>query len=114
MTVVGIVLNMLDYRARVSLEVLRDLCGGPSAASVFDVPIARSPAFMEAVARGVPVCRGERTNAATIGWVFETLASSILERLGMATPSFDDMPSCSIGPSRGRRVQVVVEEDWRC
>jgi chromosome partitioning protein len=89
---VGIVLNMLDYRARVSLEVLRDLCGGPAAASVFDVPIARSPAFMEAVARGVPVCRGERTNTATIGWVFETLASSILERLGMSTPAFDDVP----------------------
>jgi chromosome partitioning protein len=89
---VGIVLNMLDYRARVSLEVLRDLCGGPSAASVFDVPIARSPAFMEAVARGVPVCRGERANTATIGWVFEMLASSILERLGISTPALDDAP----------------------
>ncbi len=91
-SVVGIVLNMLDYRARVSLDALADVCAGPSGSWVFDVPIARSPAFMEAVARGVPVCRGERTNSATIGWVFETLASSLLERLGIVTPTFDDLP----------------------
>lgn len=85
--VIGIVLNMLDYRARISLEVLRDLCGGPSAPWVFDIPIARSTAFMEAVARGALVCRAERTGTPTIGWVFEVLASGILERMGMATPT---------------------------
>ncbi len=90
--VVGIVLNMLDYRARVSLDVLRDLCAGPSASWVFDVPIARSTAFMEAVAKGVPLCRGDRPNTPTIGWVFEMLASGILERLGIITPSFDESP----------------------
>jgi MinD-like ATPase involved in chromosome partitioning or flagellar assembly len=90
--VIGIVLNMLDYRARVSLDVLRDLCGGPSAPWVFDIPIARSMAFMEAVARGVPLCRGDRTNTPTIGWVFEMLAGSILERLGIALPAFDETP----------------------
>jgi cellulose biosynthesis protein BcsQ len=88
--VLGIVLNMLDYRARVSIEVLRDLCGGASGPWVFDVPIARSPAFMEAVARGVPVCRSERTGTPTIGWVFEMLAGEILERLGLASVAFDD------------------------
>jgi chromosome partitioning protein len=85
--VIGIVLNMLDYRARISLEVLRDLCGGPSAPWVFDIPIARSAAFMEAVARGTLVCRADRTGTPTIGWVFEVLASGILERMGMATPT---------------------------
>jgi chromosome partitioning protein len=88
--VIGLVLNQLDYRARVSLDVLRDVCAGPSSPWVFDVPIARSPAFMEAVARGVPVCRGERADTPTIGWVFEMLASGILERLGIVTPAFDD------------------------
>jgi|GEM_PF-472358 len=88
--VVGIVLNQLDYRARVSLDVLRDVCAAPSAPWVFDVPIARSPAFLEAVARGVPVCRGEREGTPTIAWVFEMLASGILERLGIATPVFDE------------------------
>jgi chromosome partitioning protein len=88
--IVGIVLNQLDYRARVSLDVLRDLCAGPSSPWIFDIPIARSPAFMEAVARGVPVCRGERADTPTIGWVFEVLASGILERLGLASPTFDD------------------------
>ena len=88
----GIVLNMLDYRARVSIDVLGELCAGPSAPWVFDIPIARSTAFMEAVARGVPVCRGERADTPTIGWVFEVLASGILERLGIVSPSFDDLP----------------------
>jgi chromosome partitioning protein len=88
--VVGVVLNMLDYRAPVSLETLRELCSGPSAPWVFDVPIARSGAFMEAVARGVPVCRRDRAGTPTIGWVFEMLASGMLERLGLLTPAFDD------------------------
>jgi len=90
--VAGIVLNMLDYRMRVSLDALRDLCGGPSAPWVFDIPIARSPRFMEAVARGVPVCRGDRSDMPTIGWVFEMLASSMLERLGITSIVFDEAP----------------------
>jgi MinD-like ATPase involved in chromosome partitioning or flagellar assembly len=90
--VVGIVLNMLDYKARVSLDALRDLCDSPSAPWVFDIPIARSPLFMEAVARGVPVCRGERNDTPTIGWVFEMLASGILERLGITKAAFDEAP----------------------
>jgi chromosome partitioning protein len=88
--VVGVVLNMLDYRTPVSLDVLRELCSGPSAAWVFDIPIARSGAFVDAVARGVPVCRGDRAGTPTIGWVFEMLASSILERLGLLTTTFDE------------------------
>ena len=88
----GIVLNMLDYRARVSIDVLGELCAGPSAPLVFDIPIARSTAFMEAVARGMPVCRGERADTPTIGWVFEVLASGILERLGIGTQAFDEAP----------------------
>jgi chromosome partitioning protein len=88
--VVGVVLNMLDYRAKVSLDALRELCAGPSAPWVFDVPIARSSAFLDAVARGVPVCRRDREGSPTIGWVFEMLASGILERLGLLAPAFDD------------------------
>ncbi|MDP9000314.1 MAG: AAA family ATPase, partial [Myxococcota bacterium] len=90
--VVGVVLNMLDYRAHVSLDVLRDLCASPSAPWVFDIPIARSMAFMEAVARGVPVCGGDRTRTPTIGWVFEMLASGILDRLGIGTPPLAEPP----------------------
>ncbi|MDP9037324.1 MAG: DUF4388 domain-containing protein [Myxococcota bacterium] len=90
--IVGIVLNFLDFRAGVSLDVLKQLCSGPSAALVFDVPIARSAAFMEAVARGVPLCRGERADTPTIGWVFEMLASSIQDRLGMTHPLLEDAP----------------------
>jgi chromosome partitioning protein len=89
---VGIVLNMLDYRARASLDVMKELCTGPSGQWVFDVPIARSAAFMEAVARGLPLSRGERVDAPAVGWVFEMLASGILERLGIGAPAMDDAP----------------------
>lgn len=89
---VGIVINMLDYRARASLDVLKDLCTGPSGQWVFDVPIARSPAFMEAVARGIPISRGERNDTPTVGWVFEMLASGILERLGVGVAALEDSP----------------------
>jgi MinD-like ATPase involved in chromosome partitioning or flagellar assembly len=88
----GIVLNMLDYRAKASLEVLKQLCSGPSARLTFDVPIGRSPAFLEAVARGLPLSRSESGDAPTVGWVFEMLASNVLERLGIGTPTFDDAP----------------------
>jgi len=89
---VGIVINMLDYRARASLDVLKDLCTGPTGQWVFDVPIARSPAFMEAVARGIPISRGDRTDTPTVGWVFEMLASGILERLGVGAMALEDSP----------------------
>ncbi len=62
---VGVVLNMLDYRARASLDVLKELCTGPEGAWVFVVPIARSAAFMEAMARAAfRSAGGERTGHA--------------------------------------------------
>lgn len=90
--VVGVLVNMLDYRAGVSIDVLRELCRGPWAADVFDIPIARSPAFMEAVASGVPVCRGDRADTPTIGWVFEMIAGGIQDRLGIAAPVREASP----------------------
>jgi hypothetical protein len=45
---------------------------------------------MEASARGIPIAHGEAGISSTIGWVFETLATSLLERLALEEPAFDD------------------------
>jgi chromosome partitioning protein len=77
----GIVLNMLDYQVRASVSALEQLSESEYARHVFDIPIPRTPAFMEASARGIPIAHGEAGSSSTIGWVFETLATSLLERL---------------------------------
>jgi chromosome partitioning protein len=88
--VLGIVLNMLDYQVRASVNALEQLSESEYASQVFDIPIPRSPAFMEASARGIPIAHGEAGISSTIGWVFETLATSLLERLALEEPAFDD------------------------
>jgi chromosome partitioning protein len=80
-TLIGIVLNMLDYQVRASVNALEQLSESEYARDVFDIPIPRSPAFMEARARGIPIAHGEAGSSSTIGFVFETLASGLLERL---------------------------------
>lgn len=84
----GIVLNMLDYQASASLKALEELCSGEHARLVFDTTIPRSPAFLEASARGLPIVHADRGASPTIAWVFETLATAVLERLELEVPSF--------------------------
>lgn len=81
--ILGIVLNMLDYQARASIRVLEELCVGPHGRHTFDLPIPRSPAFMEATACCMPLAFSDPGSAPTMAWVFEMLASSVLERLGL-------------------------------
>jgi len=88
----GLVLNQLDYQARASLRVLEELCTGPQGRWIFDVPIPRSPAFLEATSRGVPIAHESSSARPTIGWVFELLASSVLERLGLLAPCLAATP----------------------
>lgn len=88
----GLVLNQLDYQARASLRVLEELCTGPDGRWIFDVPIPRSPAFLEASSRGVPIAHESSSARPTIGWVFELLASSVLERLGLLAPCLAATP----------------------
>jgi chromosome partitioning protein len=79
----GIVLNMLDYQVRASVNALEQLSESEYARDVFDIPIPRSPAFMEASARGIPIAHGETGSSSTIGFVFETLATALIERLDL-------------------------------
>jgi MinD-like ATPase involved in chromosome partitioning or flagellar assembly len=82
----GIVLNMLDYHARPSLHMFEELCASSAGNLVFEVPIPRSPALMEACARGVPMAAADLPYAPSIAYCFELLAAILLERLGMVVP----------------------------
>lgn len=82
----GLVLNMLDYQVRASVQALEQLGESPFAAALFDIPIPRSPAFMEASARGIPIAHSDGGAPRTIGWVFDTLAAALLERLEQEQP----------------------------
>jgi chromosome partitioning protein len=93
--VLGIVLNMLDYQVRASVNALEQLSESEYARHVFDIPIPRSPAFMEASARGIPIAHAQAGSSSTIGWVFETLATSLLERLALEVPAFGQDPLLS-------------------
>jgi chromosome partitioning protein len=88
----GLVLNMLDYQVRASVQALERLGESSFASALFDVSIPRSPAFMEASFRGVPVAHSDGGAPMTIAWVFDTLAAALLERLELEQPNLSDRP----------------------
>jgi chromosome partitioning protein len=88
----GLVINMLDYQVHASARSLEELSSSEYARHVLDIPIPRSPAFMEASARGVPIVHVEQGASPTIAWVFETLATALLERLQLERPVYASAP----------------------
>jgi chromosome partitioning protein len=88
----GLVINMLDYQVHASARSLEELSSSDYARYVLDIPIPRSPAFMEASARGVPIVHVEQGASPTIAWVFETLATALLERLQLERPVYASAP----------------------
>lgn len=92
---VGIVLNMLDYQSQPSLRALEELSPSTAGRWVFDIPIPRSPAFVEATALGVPIVDGDGLSGPTVAWVFETLAGAVMERCGLLRPVLSCVPLLS-------------------
>ncbi len=88
---VGVVLNMLDRRVGASLSMLEEACRVFGADAVLDIAIPRSGAFIEASENGAPVALLDGDGTHAIGWIFESLASAILARAGLATPKFTEM-----------------------
>jgi chromosome partitioning protein len=82
----GIVVNMLDYRNRASVATLDTICTQAGAEWVFDVPFARTQAFLEASELGVPLGLANKSSSPSAAWLFEGLATSVLERLALLTP----------------------------
>lgn len=85
----GVIINMLDYRARSSIDTLQEACRSPPPELLFDIPITRSPAFLEASALGVPLAPASPRTAPSVAGLFEVLAASVLEKLGLCTPLFE-------------------------
>jgi chromosome partitioning protein len=88
----GLVLNQLDYQVRASVHALEELSDSGFAAALFDAAIPRSPAFMEASARGIPVAHTQAKSPRAVAWVFETLAAGLLERLQLEQPNLEQDP----------------------
>jgi MinD-like ATPase involved in chromosome partitioning or flagellar assembly len=88
----GLVINMLDYQVQASVRSLEELSTSAYARHLLEIPIPRSPTFMEASARCVPIVQVEQGASSTIAWVFETLATALLERLQLERAALASAP----------------------
>jgi cellulose biosynthesis protein BcsQ len=84
--VVGVVLNMLQSRQSASVHVLADACAGLPRGWLLDTAIPRSDAFLSATEEGLPLRLLDDSNPPAVSWLFDTLASELTDRLGLAVP----------------------------
>jgi cellulose biosynthesis protein BcsQ len=84
--VVGVVLNMLQSRQSASVHVLADACAGLPRGWLLDTAIPRSDAFLNATEEGLPLRLLDDSNPPAVSWLFDTLASELTDRLGLAVP----------------------------
>lgn len=82
--VIGVVLNMLQPRQRASVQVLQDACAHLPKGWLLDTAIPRSDSFLEATEEGLPLRLLDEQNPPAVSWLFDTLASEISARLGLA------------------------------
>lgn len=83
--VVGVVLNMLQSRHAASVRVLQEACAQLPKGWLLDTAIPRSDAFLEASEEGLPLRLLDEKNPPAVSWLFDTLASEISDRIGLAT-----------------------------
>jgi chromosome partitioning protein len=81
----GVVLNMLQTRHGVSLNVLQNTCSSEIGPWLFDTTIPRHPAFLDAAATGSPLRRLDDNAPPAVAFLFDNLASEVAERLGLVT-----------------------------
>jgi cellulose biosynthesis protein BcsQ len=87
----GVVVNMLDYRNPASVATLDGICKEAAPDWVFDVPLARTAAVLEASELGTPLQLGNRSSAPSAAWLFQGLAAAVLERLALLSPRVEAM-----------------------
>jgi chromosome partitioning protein len=80
--VLGIFLNMLQLQHQVSVEVLARACESLPKHWLFETLIPRNAAFLNATAQGVPLHMCEPTQPPAVSWLFDTLATEVMQRLG--------------------------------
>lgn len=85
--VLGVFLNMLQLRHRVSVDVLKQACEKLPKEWLFETSIPRHSAFLDAAAAGVPLHMCDPLQMPAVTWLFDTLASEVMDRLTPATPA---------------------------
>ncbi len=81
--VVGVLLNMLQSREDASVAVLQHACADLPHEWLFDAAIPRTAAFLHASHVGVPLLYMDEDNPPPAAWLFDNLASELLERVGL-------------------------------
>jgi chromosome partitioning protein len=81
--VLGVFLNMLQLRQQASIDVLVRACEKLPKDWLFDTSIPRNSAFLDAAAAGVPLHLYDPKQPPAVSWLFDTLATEVLERLQM-------------------------------
>jgi chromosome partitioning protein len=80
--VLGIFLNMLQLQHQVSIDVLARACESLPKHWLFETLIPRNAAFLDATALGLPLHLYDPKQPPAVSWLFDTLASEVMERLG--------------------------------
>jgi chromosome partitioning protein len=82
--VLGVFLNMLQLRQTTSIDVLVRACEKLPKDWLFETSIPRNSAFLDAAAAGVPLHFYDPKHPPAVSWLFDTLATEVLERLEVA------------------------------
>jgi chromosome partitioning protein len=82
--VLGVFLNMLQLRQSASIDVLVRACENLPKDWLFETSIPRNSAFLEAAAAGVPLHLYDPKQPPAVSWLFDTLATEVLDRLELA------------------------------
>jgi chromosome partitioning protein len=83
--VLGVFLNMLQLRHTASIDVLARACEKLPKEWLFETSIPRNAAFLDAAAAGVPLHLYDPKHPPAVSWLFDTLATEVLERLELAS-----------------------------
>jgi chromosome partitioning protein len=79
--VLGVFLNMLQLRHSTSIDVLVRACEKLPKGWLFETSIPRNSAFLDAAAAGVPLHFYDPKHPPAVSWLFDTLATEVMERL---------------------------------
>jgi cellulose biosynthesis protein BcsQ len=75
---------MLQLRHNTSIDVLVRACEKLPKDWLFETSIPRNSAFLDAAAAGVPLHFYDPKHPPAVSWLFDTLATEVLERLELA------------------------------
>lgn len=79
--VLGILINMVQVRHGISLDVLKELGESLPATWLLETTLPRNPAFLDATRAGLPLRLVDHQHPPSVAWLFDALASEVIERL---------------------------------